>query len=99
MYCGFWYLFCILMKRQPPGDTRTDTLFPYTTLVRSDGRARVDRPGQRERARDRREVAEAHLDGHGPPRDLVVAGAAGHGVGHPDQLGVDRKSTRLNSRH
>src|SRR3546814_12395513 len=24
------------MKRQPPRSTRTDTLFPYTTLVRSD---------------------------------------------------------------
>src|SRR3546814_6877267 len=23
------------MRRQPPGSTRTDTLFPYTTLVRS----------------------------------------------------------------
>src|SRR3546814_14565439 len=23
------------MKRQPPGSTRTDTLFPYTTLFRS----------------------------------------------------------------
>src|SRR3546814_12765368 len=25
----------ILMKRRPPGSTRTDTLFPYTTLFRS----------------------------------------------------------------
>src|SRR3546814_19979350 len=24
------------MKRRPPGSTRTDTLFPYTTLFRSD---------------------------------------------------------------
>src|SRR3546814_11603791 len=31
------------MIRRPPGSTRTDTLFPYTTLVRSDalGRAHV----------------------------------------------------------
>src|SRR3546814_15411599 len=27
------------MKRRPPRSTRTDTLFPYTTLFRSHGRA------------------------------------------------------------
>src|SRR3546814_12631979 len=27
--------FFFLMLRQPPGSTRTDTLFPYTTLFRS----------------------------------------------------------------
>src|SRR3546814_14164993 len=27
--------FFVLMKRRPPRSTRTDTLFPYTTLVRS----------------------------------------------------------------
>src|SRR3546814_6395949 len=26
---------CFLMIRRPPGSTRTDTLFPYTTLFRS----------------------------------------------------------------
>src|SRR3546814_9382773 len=31
------------MIRRPPRSTRTDTLFPYTTLFRSDGRA--DRSG------------------------------------------------------
>src|SRR3546814_8103330 len=29
-------LFCFLMIRRPPRSTRTDTLFPYTTLFRSD---------------------------------------------------------------
>src|SRR3546814_17264411 len=29
-------LFVFLMKRRPPRSTRTDTLFPYTTLFRSD---------------------------------------------------------------
>src|SRR3546814_16841548 len=28
-------LFCFLMIRRPPRPTRTDTLFPYTTLFRS----------------------------------------------------------------
>src|SRR3546814_14148699 len=48
MYCCFWYvsyvarmtmivsvLFFFLMIRRPPRSTRTDTLFPYTTLFRS----------------------------------------------------------------
>src|SRR3546814_10016161 len=37
------YLFFFLMIRRPPRSTRTDTLFPYTTLFRSSGRpAKVD---------------------------------------------------------
>src|SRR3546814_4231044 len=31
------YLFFFLMIRRPPRSTRTDTLFPYTTLFRSSG--------------------------------------------------------------
>src|SRR3546814_1062143 len=31
--------FFLLMKRRPPRSTRTDTLFPYTTLFRSAGGA------------------------------------------------------------
>src|SRR3546814_12048338 len=31
------YVFFILMIRRPPRSTRTDTLFPYTTLFRSGG--------------------------------------------------------------
>src|SRR3546814_11069236 len=33
MYCS--YLVFFLMIRRPPRSTRTDTLFPYTTLFRS----------------------------------------------------------------
>src|SRR3546814_6389213 len=32
-------LFCFLMIRRPPRSTRTDTLFPYTTLCRAAPRA------------------------------------------------------------
>src|SRR3546814_1822622 len=32
MFC----LFCFLMIRRPPRSTRTDTLFPYTTLFRAE---------------------------------------------------------------
>src|SRR3546814_17453292 len=35
-YC-FLSLFFFLMIRRPPRSTRTDTLFPYTTLFRSVG--------------------------------------------------------------
>src|SRR3546814_11341834 len=39
VYCVF---VCFLMIRRPPRSTRTDTLFPYTTLFRSpDARHRV----------------------------------------------------------
>src|SRR3546814_18340919 len=31
----FVYIFFFLMIRRPPRSTRTDTLFPYTTLFRS----------------------------------------------------------------
>src|SRR3546814_20812829 len=31
------FLFFFLMIRRPPRSTRTDTLFPYTTLFRSEG--------------------------------------------------------------
>src|SRR3546814_6724423 len=34
------YFFFFLMIRRPPRSTRTDTLFPYTTLFRSHGDAR-----------------------------------------------------------
>src|SRR3546814_1531104 len=40
-------LFFFLMIRRPPRSTRTDTLFPYTTLFRSNFDVRIDRPGRR----------------------------------------------------
>src|SRR3546814_7661083 len=44
-------LFFFLMIRRPPRSTRTDTLFPYTTLFRSAGRN--DRQAARGGARGR----------------------------------------------
>src|SRR3546814_11764875 len=45
------------MTRRPPRSTRTDTLFPYTTLVRSGGpswgRVRRRRPGPASARRDK----------------------------------------------
>src|SRR3546814_7948848 len=36
-----YLFFFFLMIRRPPRSTRTDTLFPYTTLFRSDERGRI----------------------------------------------------------
>src|SRR3546814_20300741 len=35
LYCCTKVVFFFLMMRRPPRSTRTDTLFPYTTLFRS----------------------------------------------------------------
>src|SRR3546814_13322776 len=93
------FLFFFLMLRRPPRSTRTDTLFPYTTLFRSEpaqpvldlavddhaaGTVRAaDRP-----CHDRRiDPLPAHCRaGHGPCRRAAAQ--------RPD-----RKSTRLNSSH
>src|SRR3546814_20725001 len=45
LLCSFMSRLCFLyffflMIRRPPRSTRTDTLFPYTTLFRSHGRVR-----------------------------------------------------------
>src|SRR3712207_8915546 len=79
------------MIRRPP----RSTLFPYTTLFRSDDRAagpppEHDRPARRAAPR----LGDARL--HAPP-----AGAAGVLGPSPARLllDVDRKSTRLNSSH
>src|SRR6056297_3901971 len=55
--------FFFLMIRRPPRSTRTDTLFPYTTLFRSataqHGRAdHRDRPGPGRRGRSEEHTSE-----------------------------------------
>src|SRR2546422_3053626 len=81
------------MIRRPP----RSTLFPYTTLFRSDRRHVVGDVGELKSARDvtrgpdaRRRGCQAVVHAHGALVELD-AGAA--------RLGVDRKSTRLNSSH
>src|SRR3546814_2775591 len=39
-FLRLYFFFFFLMIRRPPRSTRTDTLFPYTTLFRSHGKAR-----------------------------------------------------------
>src|SRR3546814_20836431 len=63
------------MIRRPPRSTRTDTLFPYTTLFRSPqeecrGAVRDPEPrrhhGKQHRARDHRKLPAAHIAAQRP---------------------------------
>src|SRR3546814_12560326 len=77
------------MIRRPPRSTRTDTLFPYTTLFRSAGHVAAD---ERARAvvevlRPARHIAAHGQAGRGRCRkavalDEIVAGAAGQVAAH-----------------
>src|SRR3546814_8977912 len=102
------------MIRRPPISTRTDTLFPYTTLFRSDvlHRAFVDAfqcradPGRaHDPAMQHAVDAEILHIGEGPGhlgRDVRTRDRlADDGVGLRVLLRrlLDRKSTRLNSSH
>src|SRR3546814_19884336 len=96
----------VLMIRRPPRSTRTDTLFPYTTLFRSvmlQGRYWIDQF---------RRVIGAQTDSAAPTGSmslrLVGLGSftlclVGNAAGLFRLLGCrkvrDRKSTRLNSSH
>src|SRR3546814_18870690 len=84
--CVFNLVFFFLMIRRPPKSTRTDTLFPYTTLFRSQGDP-PDRPAVRGQCRFPRGAAaggrrrpdragQPRLDPDGPPQPRGAAGAA-----------------------
>src|SRR3546814_14236355 len=97
------------MIRRPPRSTRTDTLFPYTTLFRSPA---DDHPhhliGAFEDTMDAQVTPEALdrivLEVTVAAKHLQRAvhhrrsGVARHHLGHGGKAG-DRKSTRLNSSH
>src|SRR3546814_20260375 len=78
-------LFFFLMIRRPPRSTRTDTLFPYTTLFRSveggDGDGGV------------------RIDGHESSPWIGVRWIFREARPHRWRPRGDRKSTRLNSSH
>src|SRR3712207_7371217 len=82
------------MIRRPP----RSTLFPYTTLFRSDDekrrRVRVDLIDRRGRLVQRRIIFRRRL--HHVPRQHVPEVAPARVVGIAE---ADRKSTRLNSSH
>src|SRR3546814_10936189 len=78
--------FFFLMIRRPPRSTRTDTLFPYTTLFRSVPGLQLLQQGQYPHAR------MGHFQS-------CLAQFLRFHVGSGSLVGLDRKSTRLNSSH
>src|SRR3546814_3949432 len=57
-----FFSFCFLMIRRPPRSTRTDTLFPYTTLFRSLEEA------------ERKEDENGGIDQREPPQTIAIVG-------------------------
>src|SRR3546814_18145388 len=56
MFCSLLVMFFFfLMIRRPPRSTRTDTLFPYTTLLRSDRSAQMLDHGERDERLEHRD--------------------------------------------
>src|SRR3546814_12909919 len=96
------------MIRRPPRSTRTYTLFPYTTLVRSlEARAARDRPVEHDRlaglqprhiVSDRFDDTGALVPHHqwaGPvQRGMVGVAQAGRGHAHAHFAGAGRESGR-----
>src|SRR3546814_18260907 len=80
--------FFFLMIRRPPRSTRTDTLFPYTTLFRSFGR----RPhrGRRRRLHRRGREGPVRLFGRGEPGELGQFDL--YHRGHRRDGGADQRS-------
>src|SRR3546814_18378857 len=85
------------MIRRPPRSTRTDTLFPYTTLFRSpislgaaDERSFVGELDEVRISRIARPAALIYADalGQGPGDKLVVFGADEKQGGHGGELGT-----------
>src|SRR5689334_23738192 len=83
------------MIRRPP----RSTLFPYTTLFRSQRVEARLRGDARERGEGAIDDAHALLGGHDVGGDLPAGRVVGVEVDRQPDLRPDRKSTRLNSSH
>src|SRR3546814_16916637 len=104
-----------IMIRRPPRSTRTDTLFPYTTLFRSDlapvlqvdvddGRHLVVAGLLRLLADVEVDLLDHRLDVRPPDHLVGEFGQPGMALQQQDRHAelhreLDRKSTRLNSSH
>src|SRR3546814_17609265 len=95
------FIVFFLMIRRPPRSTRTDTLFPYTTLFRSRASAAVQRAeaggtrggsarGARAALEEGRRAVPAGRGGGAQPRTRLGRGAA-----RPDQAGWAEPGARL----
>src|SRR3546814_16712414 len=98
--CSFVYFVFsfFLMIRRPPRSTRTDTLFPYTTLFRSlDPRVEETEAGLiAQRRVGELALLDLHIDGVAVDRRLQRGAVLRRRAA---QCLRDRKSTRLNSSH
>src|SRR3546814_19570044 len=112
MYDKYFGDVVLLMIRRPPRYTRTDTLFPSTTLFRSDAREQAqycdeayNKPLERQLALAgktgiEREILNAKLEEAEKKGSALTATEERQietGIQGNDLL--DRKSTRLNSSH
>src|SRR3546814_16666329 len=93
--CFWWYWICMLvfflMIRRPPRSTRTDTLFPYTTLFRSlvaDIGATIEK--------HMKSIGLIKAEGLDEGQQQLIAEKRAQ---FEAQSAGDRKSTRLNSSH
>src|SRR3546814_20792506 len=97
------------MTRHPPRSTRTDTLFPYTTLFRSDA-ASITVPAptldpEQQRMLDEIKAADAatidavYIRNQQAAHDAALALHRAYATGGDTPGLKDRKSTRLNSSH
>src|SRR3546814_11469215 len=98
MFCLHFCFIFFLMIRRPPRSTRSDPLFPYTPLFRSEPLLGVDLVGAEQLA----DGVVEDLGGGAGERLQACVHAAAQVVGErlAEALGpLDRKSTRLNSSH
>src|SRR3546814_13901750 len=82
----FYFVVFFLMIRRPPRSTRTDTLFPYTTLFRSQRPVGMQRQAIGQKMR----LARAGLDGNGArcPVQVLDADARRRPVGNRNRRAV-----------
>src|SRR3546814_15613256 len=91
------------MIRRPPRSTRTDTLFPYTTLFLSPGlepaiRTQLDPMAQAIEGQHLIDFAQAHLPRRTGIFDAGVRGCAGAAImaGDKDDIGMRLRHARRN---
>src|SRR3546814_7024746 len=97
--------FC-LMTRRPPRSTRTDTLFPYTTLLRSVGRRQRRRPGPVRTGSSGHLLGDRRLPRDGTDRLMVgvgfgvgLCGVTGQGQEHVVEGGAAKLEVERSEEH
>src|SRR3546814_6998040 len=101
-YLSVFVVIFFLMIRRPPRSTRTDTLFPYTTLFRSLARGTRRRAsGRTRRGKDRGEGAcrqgraAPGFDRGGARRPVEPRRDRGRDGGQRGACGADARTSRL----